>query len=169
MSEQTSTMEQTSAMAEPLEAGLKRDAPSLGLERILSVDRFASGLSSQSYCVEAETVNGPARWVMRIEPEFGVIPPYDITREYRLLQEMYDAGLDVAQMLYLEEDKGVVGGRFMLMSFVEGDVYRSMDPRLDADPELLAAMQDEFVETLACIHEMQHCLVRAFSCTFVVT
>ena len=82
----------TSTMAQPLAAGLKRDAPSLGLERIVSVDRFASGLSSQSYCVEAETTSGPARWVMRIEPEFGVIPPYDIAREYRLLQEMHGAG-----------------------------------------------------------------------------
>ena len=60
--------ETTSKLAQPLEAALKRGAPSLALERIVSVDRFTSGLSSQSYCIEAETSDGPARWVMRIEP-----------------------------------------------------------------------------------------------------
>ncbi len=106
----------TRSIAQPLEAGLKRGAPSLALDRIVSVDRFTSGLSSQSYCVEAETADGPTRWVMRIEPEFGVIPPYDIAREYRLLHEMSAAGLEVPQMLYLEEDKSVVGGRFKISS-----------------------------------------------------
>lgn len=154
--------EMTSAMAQPLEACLNRNAPSLGLERIVSVDRFTSGLSSQSYCVEAETASGPARWVMRIEPEFGVIPPYDIAREYRLLQEMHAAGLDVAQMLHLEEDKSVVGGRFMLMSFVEGEIYQSMDPRLADAPEL-PAMQEAFVETLVRIHATKQTVLRGYA------
>ena len=144
--------ETTSKLAQPLEAALKRGAPSLALERIVSVDRFTSGLSSQSYCIEAETSDGPARWVMRIEPEFGVIPPYDIAREYRLIREMSEAGLSVPRMLHLEEDKSVVGGRFMLMSYIEGEIYQSMDSRLADAPELLAKIQEQFVETLVRIH-----------------
>ncbi len=154
--------ETTSTMAEPLEVGLKRGAPSLSLERIVSVDRFASGLSSQSYCVEAETADGPTRWVMRIEPEFGVIPPYDIAREYRLLEEMGAAGLEVPQMLYLEEDKSVVGGRFMLMSFVEGEIYQSMDPRLADSPDL-PEIQEAFIETLVRIHATKQTVLPAYA------
>jgi aminoglycoside phosphotransferase (APT) family kinase protein len=149
-------------MAQPLEAGLKRGAPSLSLERIVSVDRFTSGLSSQSYCVEAETADGPTRWVMRIEPEFGVIPPYDIAREYRLLEEMSAAGLEVPQMLYLEEDKSVLGGRFMLMTFVEGEIYQSMDPRLADAPEL-PAMQEAFVEALVRIHATKQTVLPGYA------
>ena len=154
--------ETTSGLAEPLEVGLKRGAPSLSLERIVSVDRFASGLSSQSYCVEAETAAGPTRWVMRIEPEFGVIPPYDIAREYRLLEEMGVAGLEVPQMLYLEEDKSVVGGRFMLMSFVEGEIYQSMDPRLADSPDL-PEIQEAFIETLVRIHATKQTVLRGYA------
>jgi aminoglycoside phosphotransferase (APT) family kinase protein len=154
--------ETTPTMAQSLEAGLERGAPSLSLERIVSIDRFTSGLSSQSYCVEVETANGPTRWVMRIEPEFGVIPPYDIAREYRLLQEMSAAGLEVPQMLYLEEDKSVVGGRFMLMSFVEGEIYQSMDPRLVDAPEL-PKMQEAFIETLVRIHATKQTVLPGYA------
>lgn len=156
-------MAETGTMAAPLEAALKRGAPQLEIDRIVDVERFTSGLSSQSYCVSAETAAGPIRWVMRVEPEFGVIPPYDIGREYRLMEAAGNAGVAVPRVLHLENDASVVGGRFMLMSFVEGEVYRSMDPRLDADPELLAAVQDEFVETLACIHEMEQDVLPGFT------
>jgi aminoglycoside phosphotransferase (APT) family kinase protein len=153
----------TSTMAGPLEAALKRGAPSLGVEKVVSVERFTSGLSSQSYQVDAETGEGPARWVMRIEPEFGVIPPYDIAREYRLLCEMSEAGLRVPQMLHLEEDASVVGGRFMLMSFVEGEIYQSMDPRLTEAPELLAKIQEQFVQTLVKIHATKQTVLPSYA------
>jgi len=145
--------ETTSTMAAPLEKALRRGAPELKVERIVAVERFTSGLSSQSYCVSAETADGPTRWVVRIEPEFGVIPPYDIGREYRLMSAMGDAGLPAPEVLYLEEDATIVGGRFVLMSFVEGEIYHNMDPRLAEDPELLGKMQEQFVEMLARIHE----------------
>lgn len=135
-----------------LEAALRRDAPQLGVERVRRVARLTSGLSSQSYRVEAETRDGPATWVMRVEPEFGVIPPYDIAREYRLVEDVGRAGLPVPRMLHLGEDPSVVGGRFLLMSFVEGEIYRSQDPRLEQDAALREAMQEQFVEMLARVH-----------------
>jgi aminoglycoside phosphotransferase (APT) family kinase protein len=135
-----------------LQKTLRADAPQLGLERILSVERLTSGLSSQSYRVEGETNDGPITWVMRVEPEHGVIPPYDITREYRLLQDVDKAGLPVPKMLHLGEDKSVVGGRFLLMSFIVGEIYRSQDPRIVNDPALMASTQEQFVEMAARIH-----------------
>ena len=150
-------------MPAPLEAALERGAPQLKVERIVSVERFTSGLSSQSYCVSAETADGPTRWVMRVEPEFGVIPPYDIGREYRLIEAAGRAGLPVPGVLHLEEDASVVGGRFILMTYVEGVVYRSMDPRLYADPALLAEVQTKFVEMLVRVHEMPQDVLPGFA------
>jgi aminoglycoside phosphotransferase (APT) family kinase protein len=135
-----------------LERALQAGAPGLGVARIRGVGRFTSGLSSQSWRVDAETESGPTTWVMRVEPEHGVIPPYDIAREYRLLDDVAKAGLPVPEVLYLEQDASAIGGRFMLMSFVEGDVYRNMDPRLAADAELTTRMQRQFVEMLARVH-----------------
>jgi aminoglycoside phosphotransferase (APT) family kinase protein len=142
-----------SSMTAPLEKALQQGAPQLGVERIVSVERLTSGLSSKSYLVSAETSDGPATWVMRVEPEHGVIPPYDIGREYRLLADVGAAGLPVPAVLHLEEDATVVGGRFMLMSYVEGEIYRLSDPRLTADAEMLASTQEQFVDNLVRIHE----------------
>jgi aminoglycoside phosphotransferase (APT) family kinase protein len=142
-----------SAMAAPLEKALQKGAPQLGVERIVSVERLTSGLSSKSYLVSAETSEGPVTWVMRVEPEHGVIPPYDIGREYRLLADVGAAGLPVPAVLHLEEDATVVGGRFMLMSYVEGEIYNLSDPRLTADAEMLASTQEQFVDNLVRIHE----------------
>lgn len=136
-----------------LEKALREGAPELGLERIVDVERFTSGLSSQSYGIRAETKDGPTRWVARVEPEHGVIPPYDIAREHRLLEAVGRAGLPVPKALYLESDPTVFGGRFMLMSFVTGHIYRSMDPALGEKPELLKDVQRKFVEMLARVHD----------------
>jgi aminoglycoside phosphotransferase (APT) family kinase protein len=92
-----------------------------------------------------------------------VIPPYDITREYRLLRAVHEAGLPTPGVLHLEEDPSVVGGRFILMTFVEGVIYRNMDARLPADPALLASMQEQFVEMLVRIHETPQSVLPNFS------
>ena len=118
------------SLAGRVEEALRAGAPGLGVDRIVSVERLTTGLSSKSYRVCAETTQGPATWVMRVEPDHGVIPPYDIPREYHLLAQMGEAGLPVPEVLHLERDAAAVGGRFMLMSFVEGEVYRSSDARL---------------------------------------
>ena len=141
------------SMTAPLQKALQKGAPQLGVERIVSVERLTSGLSSKSYLVAAETSDGPIKWVMRVEPEHGVIPPYDIGREYRLLADVGKAGLPVPAVLHLEEDATVVGGRFMLMSYVEGEIYNLSDPRLTADAEMLASTQEQFVDTLVRVHE----------------
>lgn len=141
------------SLAGRVEEALRAGAPGLGVDRVVSVERLTTGLSSKSYRVCAETTRGAATWVMRVEPKHGVIPPYDIPREYHLLAEMGEAGLPVPEVLHLERDAAAVGGRFMLMSFVEGEVYRSSDARLVEDQELRTSMQSQFVETLARIHE----------------
>ncbi|MCP5044829.1 MAG: phosphotransferase family protein [bacterium] len=155
--------EVTGAMTAPLEKALKNNAQHLGVERVVSVERFTSGLSSQSYGIDVETSQGPVRWVMRVEPEHGVIPPYDIAKEYRLLHEVHAAGLPAPEVLHLEEDASVVGGPFILMKFVEGLIYRSMDPRLDADAQLLANVQEQFIEMLARIHETPQSVLPSYT------
>jgi aminoglycoside phosphotransferase (APT) family kinase protein len=89
---------------------------------------------------------------MRREPERGTILPYDIASEYRLLADLRAAGLRVPEGIYLEEDAGALDGRFMLMDYIEGEMYGSNDERLAQDEKLKAKMQRGFVETLAAIH-----------------
>ena len=135
-----------------LEALLAARASSLGVKRVLSMERFPGGLSSQSYRVEVETTQGPATWVVRREPERGTILPYDIVLEYRLLANLREAGLCVPDGIYVEEDATAFDGRFMLTEFIEGEMYGSDDRRLAQDEELKTKVQQRFVETLARVH-----------------
>lgn len=127
-------------------------AGELGVERVLAVRRFPSGLSSHSYRIDVVVGGEELSWVMRREPEFGVIPPYDIVSEARLLQAAHDAGVPVPQVVHVEEDAALLGGRFMLMEFIDGTTYRSQDPDLSSDPDLSATIQTQFVEVLARVH-----------------
>jgi aminoglycoside phosphotransferase (APT) family kinase protein len=137
-----------------LEKYLTSESAQLGVRRVLAVERVPAGLSSLSSRVEVETASGPASWVLRAEPEHGVIPPYDIAREYDLLSRLGPQGLPVPRTVHLEGDPAALGARFMLMEYVPGEVYRSTDPRLAEDPELERTLQRGFVETLAQVHSV---------------
>lgn len=138
--------------AETLERYLTARAPGLGARRVTSVTRFDSGLSSLSSRVDAETDSGHATWVLRAEPEHGVIPPYDIAAECSLVERVGAAGLPVPDVLHVETDPSVLGARFAVMGYVEGEAFRSADARLLADPDLAERMGRRFVEMLARIH-----------------
>jgi aminoglycoside phosphotransferase (APT) family kinase protein len=139
-----------------LEHYLTTRSPALGVRSVRSIERFTSGLSSLSCRVDVDTADGPATWVLRAEPEFGVIPPYDIASEARLLADAGRAGLPVAGVLHVETDEAALGQRFALTTFIEGETYRNTDERLAADPEFAALVGRRFVETLARIHGLEH-------------
>ena len=137
---------------ESLENYLRTTSTVATVRRVVAVERFPGGLSSLSVRVDVETDEGVESWVLRAEPEHGVIPPYDIAWEFGLLRRLGVQGLPVPRAIHLEPDAGVLGARFMLMECVEGEAYRSTDPRLSADPELESTLQRGFVESLAQVH-----------------
>jgi aminoglycoside phosphotransferase (APT) family kinase protein len=92
---------------------------------------------------------------MRREPENGVIPPYNLGNEGRLMATASSAGLPVPEILYLEEDPGPLGGQFILMSYIEGEMFTSADPRLAADDKLRQTLQHNFVTALAQVHGLE--------------
>lgn len=135
-----------------LEEYLSRRAPLLRTRRVNSVERFPNGLSSLSCRVEAETDDGPVTWVLRAEPVYGVIPPYDIAAECRLVERVRAAGLPVPETLHVESDPSELGSRFALMSYIDGEGFRSADPRFATDTAIGPALGLRFVEMLARIH-----------------
>lgn len=139
---------------ESLEKYLTDGGTGLGVRRLDAVRRFPSGLSSLSMRLDVETETGPESWVLRAEPEHGVIPPYDITWEYDLLSRLGPQGLPVPRAVHVEPDAAALGARFMIMEYVGGEIYRSTDPRFAEDPELERTLQRGFVETLARVHSV---------------
>jgi aminoglycoside phosphotransferase (APT) family kinase protein len=130
-------------------------APHLGVQRVLAVDRFSNGLSSLSCRVDVETDAGPVTWALRAEPEHGVIPPYDIVWETRLLSAVGNSGLPVPEVVHVEADEAPFGHRFALTSFIEGEGYQATDARFAEQGDLARTLQMRFVEMLARIHQIR--------------
>lgn len=134
-----------------LETALRTRAPQLELRRILGLARFPGGLSSESWRLDVETETGTAAWVLRMEPAVGIIEPYDLVKEHEVMSALYEVGLPVPRPLHIEASRDVLGARFMVMSFVEGEIYQANDPRLE-DEGLLATVQEGYIEALAALH-----------------
>ena len=137
-----------------LEQALQKGAPELKVQRISKVERLTGGLSSQNFFVTADTDDGEVIWVMRVEPKQGMITPYSMEREFNLIRAVGEAGVPVPEVLYLEKDKSIMDGDFILMSLVEGEIYSQNDPRFHADPALMKSVQNQFVEALAKLHSI---------------
>ena len=138
-------------MTKALDNRLKKRAPELGVKKILDMKRSPGGLSSENYFVFSETKDGPLTWVLRMEPPGGVLEPYDVAREYRILKALETTGIPVPRCFYVEEDPQPLGGRFFLMEFVEGDLYVHSDPRFQ-DETVKIDTHRRFVELLAELH-----------------
>ncbi len=134
---------------------LRERAPHLEVQRVIGVDRFSNGLSSLSCRVEVETESGPMTWALRAEPEHGVIPPYDIVWETRLLKAVGRAGLPVPTVVHVEDDEAPFGHRFALTSFIDGETFQATDARFAEQSDLEGKLQTRFVEMLARIHQTE--------------
>ena len=132
---------------------LRQRAPDLGVKRITSLKRSPGGLSTENYYVEGETDRGNFKWVMRMEPPGGVLEPYDVIREYRVIKALENSEVPVPKVLYAEEDPAPLGGCFFLMEFVEGGLFVHTDPRFQQDEKLRAEVLNTFVELLAKMHK----------------
>lgn len=117
-----------------------------GVEGVVSAVQRLAGKSHISWRVER--INAPPVAV-RIEPERGILPPYDLPAEARLLRQLAEAGIPVARVLGVcaDLDTSVHADRgCLIVEWVDGDVMNS--GQMDSD----AARA--YFETLRQIHTL---------------
>ncbi|MDL4777437.1 MULTISPECIES: phosphotransferase family protein [Thermomonosporaceae] len=128
---------------------LARALPGTG--RITAIDLIAGGRSNLTYGI---TLEGGRRIVLRRPPLGHVLPTaHDMGREYRVLSAL-SAGSEVPVPATLAfcDDEGVIGARFYLMDFVEGQVLRTREDAADLTPEQAAGLSEALAAALAAIH-----------------
>lgn len=118
---------------------------------ITAIERFPGGLSCESYKITLRHPEHTSHVVLRIEPEFGLLEPYDIVREHRLTQALIGTAVAAPKPLHIEEDSALIGAPFAIVEFVEGDSYRNDDERL-ANEETARHVGYQFVSQLSEIH-----------------
>ncbi|MGK2964832.1 MAG: phosphotransferase family protein [Tepidiformaceae bacterium] len=85
--------------------------------------------------------------VLRMERADGILAPYDVAREHRVMRALQGAGIRVATPLWLEESGEVLGRRFFVMERVRGETlplywYGGRSRRLEACAETLARIHE---------------------------
>lgn len=121
-----------------------------------SMETFSLGLS---YLKDGEKIK--QNIVIRKEPVSGLLDPYDVSIEYRVLTALQDTGVAIPKTYWYEPDKSVLGLPFYVMEKVEGEVHffstsKMFDPnwKLIPDDRERASLGEDFVRNLALIHNV---------------
>ncbi|MGH9119307.1 MAG: phosphotransferase family protein [Acidimicrobiales bacterium] len=126
------------------------------------VRRHAEGWSWQTWTLTATWKDHAAGleerrgFAVRIEPEDGLLAPYDIEGQYHLHGVVLGhSQVPMADLFWLELDPSVLGMPFYMMERVEGVVpvqWRGDDPEIFPTPEARRDIGHQFVDIEAEIH-----------------
>ncbi len=96
--------------------------------------------------------------ILRRQPVSGLLEPYDVSTEYRILKALQASKVIVPVAFWYEGDSAVFERPFYIMQKVEGDVHvLEQDPgadfRLVPDDEERVSLANDFIDSLVHIHE----------------
>jgi aminoglycoside phosphotransferase (APT) family kinase protein len=93
-----------------------------GVEGVVASVKRLKGQSHVSWRVER--LDAPPV-VLRLEPKQGILPPYDLPSEARLLRSLHRAGIPVPEVLGMSDTLGPSddsGGSGIVLEWIEGEV-----------------------------------------------
>ena len=92
--------------------------------------------------------------VVRVRPpEPGLLEPYDMARQYRIVRALEPTEVRAPRALWLEPSGEVLGRPFYVMERAEGEVYeREVPAELAADAKRIRRMCESLVDQVAAIH-----------------
>lgn len=121
-----------------------------GPAEVHDLARIPGGFSYETWTARAKWRGGEGRLVVRREPRGGVLEPYDASKEFRILKALEQTDVPVPAALWLEETGEVLGTRFYVMEFVEGEIPLPWDESIPND--VREEMHHQFTDILASMH-----------------
>lgn len=134
---------------------LRTQLPDADRVDIDGLDRVTFGHSAEMMVLTVVAGRGDTETsldvVLRLRPPSpALLEPYDLPRQFRILQALESTGVKVPRALWLEPTGDVLGRPFLIMERVDGTVYE-MDAPPEAD-ETVRQMCRSLVEQIAAIH-----------------
>lgn len=129
--------------------------PSADAVEVIGIHGMPAGASNETIGFDLSvTVSGrqfQLPVVLRPERQAGILAPYDISRQFRVMRALKGAGVPVPSVYWYEPDVSVIGAPFYFMERIQGETlpllwYGSTSERLQA----VAA-------ALARIHQVDYC------------
>ncbi len=143
-----------------IEQFLRARLPERSGLKVTGLKKHTEGFSLETYSFDVEWhENGgrrTERLVVRKEPPAGLLEPYDLEPQYRVLAALADTPVVAPRVLWFESDPSFLGAPFYVMEWVEGEVPL---PILDEDGGLpirddavRESVGRDFARILAAIH-----------------
>ena len=144
-------------LASRLEAFLRRRLAGAEAVRLVQLERSTEGFSQETFVFTADVTAGGITtrraWVAKREPVAGLLEPYDLEPEFRVLHALSDDPLPSPPTPWFERDPDVLERSFYVMERLPGDVpvpapgAGGTGPFDDADrrtlvPEVIGALAD---------------------------
>jgi aminoglycoside phosphotransferase (APT) family kinase protein len=146
---------QDSNLVARLEQFLRARMPAEPTLRVVDVERSTEGFSQETFSFDVETAGARRGYVLKREPLAGLLEPYDLEPEFRVLHALSSDPLPSPPTPWLERDPAVLGRSFYVMERLPGDVPIPVGgpdgcgPFGDAERPALAA---DVVGALARLH-----------------
>ena len=148
-------MEETQDMKQRLEAYLKARFPQREELSVVEMQRMPVGVSYETYLFTASWKErgdtASESLVIRMEPEYGPVPPYDVRPQYEVLKSVHGSGVPVPKVHWLEMDSNALGRPFFVMDKIEGTTLTSSFSRALEHREQLTK---DYVSILATLHAL---------------
>jgi aminoglycoside phosphotransferase (APT) family kinase protein len=117
----------------------------------LVAESLSGGRSNLTYRLS----DGTSDWVLRRPPLGHVLPSaHDMAREYRLISALAPTDVPVPTPLAFCAAEDVIGARFYLMSYVQGEIVDEHDLPESTTTEELSRIYDLMVDALVLIHKV---------------
>jgi aminoglycoside phosphotransferase (APT) family kinase protein len=144
-----------------LERFFKARFPSSPVVTLTRLERCTEGFSQETWFVDvAEGAGEEVRThelVVRVAPARGLLEPYDLSREFRVLQAMDGTLVPAPTARWMEEDPRLLGRPFYVMDRLPGAcpiAVTSQDGRGPFDDDERAALGPAVARALAALHRV---------------
>ena len=141
-------------MKQRLEVYLKARFPQRQDLSVVELEWMSGGFSYLTYFFAAtwNEAEGSVSesLVIRMQPELGCIPPYDIRPQYEVMKRLHSTSVHVPKVHWLETDSQVLGHPFFVMEKIDGG-----ELLLDSywnEPQYQAQLVNDYVSVLAKLH-----------------
>jgi aminoglycoside phosphotransferase (APT) family kinase protein len=149
-----------SDLATRLERFLDQQLPESAPIRVVGLEAQTEGFSQETFSFTAEmrgAGGAPVRreWVAKREPVAGLLEPYDLEPEFRVLHELGGGALPSPRTPWFERDPAVLERPFYVMERLAGEVpIPAPGPRGEGpfDEAERAALAPQVMEALAALH-----------------
>jgi len=143
---------------------LQKRMPDAGDLTVSNLERSGAGISNETFLFNLTwQEHGKPRsegMVLRCAPRsFPVYPEYDLSLQFRVMKSLHGSKVPVAPVRWLEEDAGVLGTPFYVMTRIEGVVppefppYHSFGVYFEAAPRKRGRMWWSAVEAMSRVHQ----------------